>query len=65
MKQLTLIALVLAAVAFYVYYKREGFMPDSRGHHPCPGDHIATSGPKFVRTSSGDCKLSTDVHDPR
>jgi len=65
MKQMTLIALVLAAVALYMLYRREGFYPDSGGVQPCPGDHISTSGPKFIHTSSGDCKLSTHVHDPR
>lgn len=58
-------ALLIFAIGLYMMYRREGFMPDSRGLQPCPGDHISTSGPKFVRTPSGDCKLSTDVHDPR
>lgn len=44
--------------------RREGFMPDSRGTHPCPGDNIP-GGPKYIHTASGDCKLSTDVHNPR
>ncbi len=54
----------LVALAIYMYMSREGFMPDSRGTHPCPGDHIP-GGPKYIHTTSGDCKLSTDVHNPR
>lgn len=65
MRHFAIMGVALAALAFYMWYKREGFMPDSRGVQPCPGDHISTSGPKFVRTASGDCKLSSDVHDPR
>ena len=54
----------LFVLALYMLMRREGFMPDSRGTHPCPGDHIP-GGPKYIHTTSGDCKLSTDVHNPR
>jgi len=58
------LAVLLGALALYVFMRREGFMPDSRGFPACPGDHIP-DGPKYVHTASGDCKLSTDVHNPR
>ena len=54
----------LFVLALYMFMRREGFMPNSRGTHPCPGDHIP-GGPKYIHTASGDCKLSTDVHNPR
>jgi len=60
-----IIALLVAAAVLYMWNSREGFMPSSKDLLPCPGDHISTSGPRYIHTSSGDCKLSTHVHDPR
>jgi hypothetical protein len=51
------LAIVLFLVGLYIFLKRDHFMPSSKTLHPCP--------PGFVHLGSGDCKLATDIHDPR
>ena len=45
------------ALAVYMLWKRENFMPNTNVNAPCPTG--------YSQTKTGDCKMTTDIHDPR
>jgi hypothetical protein len=49
--------IVLFVVGLYLLWKRENFSPNTNVSAKCPKG--------YENTPSGDCKLKTDVHDPR
>ena len=64
MEMKMILAILLGALGLYMFMRREGFDAYPNKYPPCPADHIA-AGPKYIHTASGDCKLSTHVHDSR
>ena len=51
------LTLFFALIGVYMLWKREHFLPDTKSDSPCP--------PRYVKTSSGDCKLDSDNYDTR
>lgn len=44
-------------VGVYMLWKREHFSPNTNVPAPCPKG--------YINTPSGDCKVESDIHDPR